>query len=80
MSGLNEKYTKEQLSQFNASHTDADIEAALSKSSGDGLSAGDWTQAGLDSTGFPVPEDSAEDVTAKVPSLVKAPVTAEGTN
>lgn len=36
---------------------------ATSKSSGDGQDAGDWTQAGRDETGFPVPKGSAEDVT-----------------
>ncbi len=38
--------------EFNGSHTDADIQAALNKTSGDDLDGGDWTTTG-DGTGYP---------------------------
>ena len=37
-------------------------ELAYRKSSGDGKDAGDWTSAGRDSEGFPVPKGSPTDV------------------
>jgi hypothetical protein len=37
-------------------------ELAYRKSSGDGKHAGDWTSAGRDSEGFPVPKGSATDI------------------
>lgn len=42
----------------------AAIALGLTKSSGIDGDAGDWTQAGMDATGFPVVKGSAEDVTA----------------
>lgn len=49
---LNQQFSKEQLAQFNASHTDAEIAAALGKTSGDDTNAGDWTTTG-DGTKYP---------------------------